>query len=222
MIGSDMLQGTEERPELTNGAHPPGHHFSLLNVSHPSLPDEPFDDLGPASSSRADTVMESVLVPLARNCELSSANVPPTCDTDPGRSSMEVRIFARKKAARGEDVRGTEEHLLLSLRTLSPLFNLPLGEAAEKLGLCRTALKNACRKCGIGRWPFRASGGRVRRSFSSLAPSQAQTPDESTHVVDAVLDYLDTLSSGSPAACDVAALHTWELEAVVDGLDLEG
>jgi hypothetical protein len=41
-------------------------------------------------------------------------------------------------------------------------------------------------------------------------------------VVDAVFDYLDTLSSGSPAACDVAALHTWELEAVVDGLDLEG
>jgi len=62
----------------------------------------------------------------------------------------------------------------------------------------------------------------VRRdSFSPLAPSPAQTRDESTHVVDAVMDYLDTLSSGSPAAHDMAALHMWELEAVAEVLDLE-
>ena len=50
-----------------------------------------------------------------------------------------------------------------------------------------------------------------RDSFSSLAPLP---PDGSTHVVDAVMDYLDTLSSGSPAAHAMAALHMWELEAV--------
>ena len=61
-----------------------------------------------------------------------------------------------------------------------------------------------------------------RDSFSSLAPSPAQTPDQSTHVVDAVMDYLDTLSSGAPAAHDKLALHMCELEAVVEGLDLEG
>jgi len=136
---------------------------------------------------------------------------------------MSVRVFARKKATRGEEVRGTEEPLLLSLRTFSPLFHLPLGEAAEKLGVCRTSLKNACRKCGIGRWPFHASKGRVRGdSSSSLAPPPAQTPYQSTNVVDAVMDYLDTLSSGSPAAHDKVALHMWELEAVVEGSDLEG
>ena len=224
MIGSDMndmLQGTE-RPELTNSTHPPEYSFSLLNVSRSCLPGLPFHDQGPASSSRADTAMESVLVPLARTCELPSANVPPTSDAVPGRSSMVVRIFARKKAARGEEVRGTQDHVLLSLRTLSPLFHLPLEEAAEKLGVCRTALKNACRKCGIGRWPFRTSGGRVRRDpFSSRAPSPAQTPDKSTPVVDAVMDYLDTLSSGFPAAHDMMALHIWELEAVAEGLNFD-
>ena len=82
-------------------------------------------------------------------------------------------------------------------------------------------------------------------SFSYLAPAQAPTlslggstqratPEQSTHVVDAVLDYLDTLSSGCCAAHDIncqtgqtslaamAALHLSELEAVVEGLDLEG
>ena len=222
MIGSDMLQEME-RSELTNSTHHPEYSFWLLNGSRPSLPDQSFHALGPASPSRADTVMESVLVPLVQTWELPSANVPSTSDAVPDRSPMVVRVFARKKATRGEEVRGTEEHLLLSLRTISPFFHLPLEEAAEKLGLCRTALKNACRKCGIGRWPFRASGGRVRRdSFSSLAPSPAQMPDQSTHVVDAVMDYLDTLSSGSPAAHDKLALHIWELETVVEGLDLDG
>jgi len=42
------------------------------------------------------------------------------------------------------------------------MFHQPLGEAAEKLGLCRTALKNSCLKCGIVRWPFCISGNRVR------------------------------------------------------------
>jgi len=219
MIGSDMLQGTE-RDELSGSPSHLGCSFSPLNVSRPSLHDEPFHGLGPASSSRADTVMESVRVPLTRTGELPS--VQSSSDMGPFHSSTVVRVFARKKATRGEEVRGTEEHLLLSLSSISPFFHLPLGEAAEKLGLCRTALKNACRKCGIGRWPFRASGGRVRRdSFSPLDPSPAQTPDQSIHVVDAVMDYLGTLSSGSPAAHDMAALHMWELEAVAEGLDLE-
>jgi len=58
--------------------------------------------------------------------------------------------------------------------------------------------------------------------FSYLAPSQAPTPEQSTHVVDAVLDYLDTPSAVCSAAHDMAAVYLCELEAVVEGLDLEG
>jgi hypothetical protein len=57
--------------------------------------------------------------------------------------------------------------------------------------------------------------------FSYLAISPAPTPEQSTHVVDAVMDYLDTLSSGCAATEDMTAAHRCELEAVVQGLDLE-
>ena len=34
-------------------------------------------------------------------------------------------------------------------------FHMPLHDAATKLGLCATAIKKACRRFGILRWPFR-------------------------------------------------------------------
>eukprot|EP00960_Hanusia_phi_P030137 748400-Hanusia_phi.AAC.15 len=46
--------------------------------------------------------------------------------------------------------------VVLSERNLQKLFNLPLYKAAEQLGICATALKSACRKLGIKKWPFRA------------------------------------------------------------------
>jgi len=70
-----------------------------------------------------------------------------------------------------------------------------------------------------------SSGAASDDSFGYLAPPPAQRScpsGQSTHVVDAVMDYLDTLSSGCAAAHDTAAVHRCELEAVVDGLDLKG
>jgi hypothetical protein len=60
-------------------------------------------------------------------------------------------------------------------------------------------------------------------SISYLAPqAQRSSPNgQNTHVVDAVMDYLDTLSSGCAVAKDTASLHVLELEAAVEGLDLE-
>jgi hypothetical protein len=34
-------------------------------------------------------------------------------------------------------------------------FNLPLTEAAERLGVCVTLVKRICRKNGVARWPHR-------------------------------------------------------------------
>jgi hypothetical protein len=71
-------------------------------------------------------------------------------------------------------------------------------------------------------------------SVSSMAASDGsfscRTPAPSCHVVDAVMDYLDTLdststltlASGCAASYDMTARHLCELEAVVEGLDLEG
>ena len=70
-----------------------------------------------------------------------------------------------------------------------------------------------------------SSGAASDDSFGYFAPPPAQrscSSGHSTHVVDAVMDYLDTLASGCAAAHDTAAAHRCELEAVVDGLDLKG
>mmetsp|Transcript_60944 Transcript_60944/g.139416 ORF Transcript_60944/g.139416 Transcript_60944/m.139416 type:complete len:308 (+) Transcript_60944:640-1563(+) len=73
--------------------------------------------------------------------------------------------------------------------------------------------------------PFPAEdSGRSSFSSSSSSMAAAATPasnGQNTHVVDAVMDYLDSLSSGCATQAK-AARHLSELEAVVEGLDLEG
>ncbi|KAJ1467669.1 hypothetical protein T484DRAFT_2335199 [Baffinella frigidus] len=34
-------------------------------------------------------------------------------------------------------------------------FQMPLHLAAKRLGLCQTAIKKACRKLGINKWPYK-------------------------------------------------------------------
>ncbi|KAG8051119.1 hypothetical protein GUJ93_ZPchr0009g823 [Zizania palustris] len=48
-----------------------------------------------------------------------------------------------------------EKTAKLQLRDIAPYFDLPIAEAASKLGICVTALKGICRKCGVSRWPYR-------------------------------------------------------------------
>ena len=43
----------------------------------------------------------------------------------------------------------------LTLDDLLPYFEMPIEEAAEKLGCCSSALKRRTRKLGIKRWPYR-------------------------------------------------------------------
>lgn len=42
-----------------------------------------------------------------------------------------------------------------SMDDLRTVFHLPINDAAKKLGLCVTVLKQKCREFGIVRWPFR-------------------------------------------------------------------
>merc|ERR1719238_1777431 len=42
-----------------------------------------------------------------------------------------------------------------TLPQLAKYFDLPINEAAEKLGVCATVLKKVCRNNGVKRWPHR-------------------------------------------------------------------
>ena len=80
--------------------------------------------------------------------------------------SLVARVFPRRKL--GQLSRGTDQPVLLTIDSLSPYFHLPLKEAAEILGLCPTAIKSACRKFGLDRWPFRRGN---RNQTSPISPS---------------------------------------------------
>lgn len=62
-------------------------------------------------------------------------------------------IFTRRRA--GQKVRISNEPVALSKKRLQELFDLPLKEAASHLGISMTAMKKACRRMGLERWPYR-------------------------------------------------------------------
>jgi|SaaInlStandDraft_5_1057022.scaffolds.fasta_scaffold33438_2 hypothetical protein len=43
----------------------------------------------------------------------------------------------------------------LNFEDVASLFSLPLNEAADRLGVCKSHLKKECRKLGLARWPGR-------------------------------------------------------------------
>mmetsp|Transcript_26050 Transcript_26050/g.65770 ORF Transcript_26050/g.65770 Transcript_26050/m.65770 type:complete len:290 (+) Transcript_26050:172-1041(+) len=62
-------------------------------------------------------------------------------------------IFTRRRA--GQTARASNEPVVLNRKRVQQLFDLPLKDAAALLGISMTALKKACRKIGVERWPYR-------------------------------------------------------------------
>ena len=65
--------------------------------------------------------------------------------------------------------------MVLNDTVLRQLFTLPLHEAAVRLGISATAMKSACRKLGIKKWPYRSSYGVKNSSSRSSAQSGSDT-----------------------------------------------
>ena len=76
-------------------------------------------------------------------------------------------IYPRRKV--GEDARMADK-VVVTPKVLEEHFDMPLQTAAIRLGVCATAIKKACRRFGIARWPFRE---RLRRATSDNAAGQA-------------------------------------------------
>ena len=85
-------------------------------------------------------------------------------------------IFPRRK--QGQHARMNSQPVVLNEATLSQLFTLPLHKAAVKLGISATAMKSACRKLGIKKWPYRALSGtstKQQRKARTCSPSGASS-----------------------------------------------
>ena len=83
-------------------------------------------------------------------------------------------IFPRRK--QGQHTRTNSQPVVLNEATLSQLFTLPLHKAAMKLGISATAMKSACRKLGIKKWPYRSLNVTTTKSQRTHNCSPPETP----------------------------------------------
>jgi hypothetical protein len=100
-----------------------------------------------------------------------------------------VQVFKRGRA------RKHGEAVTITLKVLTDLDRHTLPAAAKTLGLSATALKGACRKLGITRWPYWAGRGMVPALLQKRAPPALQDAATQTDVTVAGV-----------YACDVPAL----------------
>ncbi|EKX38143.1 hypothetical protein GUITHDRAFT_115696 [Guillardia theta CCMP2712] len=92
-----------------------------------------------------------------------------------------VAIFPRNKKTGPR-----QSPVFLTRHDLVKLFPFKLEEAAESLGLSLTALRNACRKLGIYRWPYaRAGGASITGSREHQTTSSAEHADFSDDIMQA-------------------------------------
>ncbi|KAK3213225.1 hypothetical protein Dsin_017931 [Dipteronia sinensis] len=66
----------------------------------------------------------------------------------------------------------------LTLQDLAQFFHLPIDKASRMLRLCPTVVKNACRRFGVDRWPYRKINSihnqieRLSAKLSSIHPEE--------------------------------------------------
>jgi len=89
-------------------------------------------------------------------------------------------IFPRRKA--GQHTRVNSKPVVLNEKTLQQFFTLPLHEAAVKLGISATAMKSACRKLGIKKWPYRSV--QSKQSTNRSTPKACRTSSKAACMVD--------------------------------------
>jgi len=88
----------------------------------------------------------------------------------------ELVIFPRRKAGQSKRQSDNEAPVKLTPDILEEIASIPLVAAAQKLGISKTALKNACRNLGLKRWPFRRRREDARRSALVHPMSAGDSP----------------------------------------------
>eukprot|EP00287_Rhodomonas_sp_CCMP768_P001107 CAMPEP_0196749166 /NCGR_PEP_ID=MMETSP1091-20130531/75886_1 /TAXON_ID=302021 /ORGANISM="Rhodomonas sp., Strain CCMP768" /LENGTH=245 /DNA_ID=CAMNT_0042096597 /DNA_START=13 /DNA_END=750 /DNA_ORIENTATION=+ len=130
----------------------------------------------------------------AQKSEAPKPACKPIRRSSPDESGPVKRVFPRRKA--GQSARPNNEPVVLNEEVLSPLFDYPLQEACNRLGICATALKKACRRIGIKKWPYKCNpptnpspiSKRSAPAKTSVDKSAAALPAPSGHSVSSLLN----------------------------------
>jgi hypothetical protein len=64
-------------------------------------------------------------------------------------------IFPRRKTVNATGKGDDGEPVFVTREFITPYFKMPMAVACAELGVCPTAMKKACRKLGIVKWPYR-------------------------------------------------------------------
>eukprot|EP00960_Hanusia_phi_P040792 754655-Hanusia_phi.AAC.5 len=98
-----------------------------------------------------------------------------------GSNSQSSEIFERvivSPRVKPGELKGQPLEVQLDLAVLEPLYCFKQEEAAERLGICLTSLKSACRKLGLKRWPYtKRDSYRTKGAPRDAAAASALLPD---------------------------------------------
>uniref|UniRef100_A0A7S0EI88 RWP-RK domain-containing protein n=1 Tax=Hanusia phi TaxID=3032 RepID=A0A7S0EI88_9CRYP len=114
--------------------------------------------------------------------------------SEQGTSSRSLLVCPRKKkaaAAAAAHSSDKDEPVVITKKLLESLYGMPLSEVASKLKICPSAIRKACRRLGIEKWPFKSRNpGPKRKSISEKSEDGRQEPAH--------------LSSSSSSSCQSA------------------
>mmetsp|Transcript_18142 Transcript_18142/g.59587 ORF Transcript_18142/g.59587 Transcript_18142/m.59587 type:complete len:157 (-) Transcript_18142:225-695(-) len=103
------------------------------------------------------------------SCSCSSLSAPSSLGSPPSHMShhQTIRIvYPRKPSSNG--CNQTLPFRRITAELIQSLTHLSQGEAARHLGISISALKNACKALGVGRWPYTRRKTRSRQAASPV------------------------------------------------------
>ena len=113
----------------------------------------------------------------------------------------QIKVVPRKQNQTGhKEVLITKEHI-------RKLFHKNLPSAAKELGICQTALKNVCKKFGMGHWPYRKLKA-INSSLKVDADTHAENHQLKQQILDGSVSYF-SYNSRTRKECPGCYIDKW-------------
>ena len=108
-------------------------------------------NLRKVAATRSQALPPEAQAPVTGSTSSTAAGAEASKSADTDSSNV---IFPRRKQGQHKK-HGRKEGVVVTMDILETVFHMPLHKACNELGVCATALKRACRKLGVQKWPYR-------------------------------------------------------------------